>query len=245
MIKRYRDLSLIEIGGEVLVIANDSSCSIGSKEYDFVKTSPENMGYYASQVPLMEVLAYGAEPILMIDNLTVEYEPTGKRVIQGVKKAIESIGMDPELMLNGSTEENFKSVQTGIGLTVIGKAASKEIPLHKTSIDEIIVSLGHPLLGNEILDDRERTIMNARRMKKLRSLSFVNNILPVGSKGIMGEIINFEKESLKKLKFFETDIDMKKSGGTSTVVLASILEKDLEKLRQAMDVRVEKLASFK
>ena len=83
--KRCRDLSIIAIGEEkVLVIACDCAGGIGPKAGDAIKVSAEIIGRFTARVALMEVLAIGAEPISLVNTLSVEYNPTGKGIIEGM-----------------------------------------------------------------------------------------------------------------------------------------------------------------
>lgn len=241
-IVKFRDLSIINLGEKNLVVANDSSGSIGPKENDALKVEPEVVGYHAAQVALMEIIAYGAKPALFINNLCVEMNPTGKRIIDGVVETMRSVGMDTEQSLNGSTEENFVTTMTGIGITVLGMTDNIQIPIHKSEKRDLIVVLGLPLVGQEIIDAGENEIMNAKLLKKVRSLSYIKEILPVGSTGIRNELKNIERDSKSRALIFKTDLDLEKSSGPSTSVLVSLKEEDSHKLFEDLDIKSTPLA---
>lgn len=241
-ISKFRDLSIINLGDKNLVVANDSSGSIGSKENDALKVDPEVVGFHAAQVALMEIIAYGAKPTLVINNLCVEMNPTGKRIIDGVVEAMETINMDTKQCLNGSTEENFVSTMTGIGITVLGVTDELQIPINKSTKRDLIVVLGLPLVGQEIIDAGENEVMNAALLGKVRALPYIKEILPVGSTGIRNELKNIERDAKSRALIFKTDLDLEKSSGPSTSVLVSLKEKDSHKLFEDITIKATPLA---
>src|SRR5262249_17941012 len=84
--RRGRDLSVLTIvPGVLLVVACDSNGGIGPKPRDTVATSGYELGRLAVRVPLEEILACGATPLLLIDTLNVEREPTGAAILAGVR----------------------------------------------------------------------------------------------------------------------------------------------------------------
>ena len=71
--EKVRDVTLIPLVGDVkLVIACDSNASIGEKKNDYYKNAYEEVAVSAMKVPLMEVLATGAVPVVVVDNLCME-----------------------------------------------------------------------------------------------------------------------------------------------------------------------------
>lgn len=241
-IVKFRDLSIINLGDKNLVVANDSSGSIGSKENDALKVDPEVVGYHAAQVALMEIIAYGAKPVLIINNLCVEMNPTGKRIIDGVVQAMNSVGMDTTQCLNGSTEENFITTMTGIGITVLGVTDIVQTPIFKSEKRDLVAVLGMPLVGQEIIDAGKNEVMNAGLLKKVRSLPYIKEILPVGSTGIRNELKNIERDAKSKALIFKTELDLKKSSGPSTSVLVTLKEEDSHKLSEDLDIKTTPLA---
>ena len=53
-------------------------------------------------------------------------------IVQGISKEARSIGLDPNQVMMENTEDNFETVQTGAGLTVVGFANEEELRLGKT-----------------------------------------------------------------------------------------------------------------
>ena len=84
-VRKVRDLLLLELTPEMeMVIACDSDGGIGPKEKDLVQVPGEVLGHFAARVPLMEILASGAVPALVVNTLAVEMEPTGSTIISGM-----------------------------------------------------------------------------------------------------------------------------------------------------------------
>lgn len=244
-IRKHRDLTLIDINkDQTLVISCDSSGAIGNKENDIVKTTPEVVGQFATQVGLMEILAFGASPVTIVNTLSVEMEDTGKRIIKGIKKTLEPLDFDLDNVITGSTEENFPVTVTGMGITIIGIINKDNWTKPITEAGLIAVVVGIPVIGNDVLENPD-SIMNILRLLELMDKNYIKEILPVGSKGILYELqemaktnnINFE------LKDNQT-IDLEKSGGPATCVIVSMEEKEYEKFKSESTIPVNRIARF-
>lgn len=244
-VRKHRDLTLIDINdNQTLVISCDSSGGIGDKANDLVKTSPEIVGYFGAQVAMMELISYGASPISIVDTLSVEMEPTGRRIIAGIKQAVEPLNFDMENILTGSTEENFPVTVTGVGITVIGIINKKDFILPKTQAGLIGAIVGLPKVGDEILEDKA-DIMNLEELLSLKEKSYIKEILPVGSKGILYEIQEMARTNKINISL-EAGIrsDIYKSAGPSTCAIVSLEEEKLETLKKDSSLAIEKIGRF-
>lgn len=226
-VERVRDLTLIRRpGSRVLVIGCDSSGGIGNKPLDAVQVSPEVVGYFTSRVAVMEVLSVGADILTVADTLSVEMNPTGREIIRGIQRLLEEAELHAE-HLNGSTEENFKTVQTGMGVTVIGEVDEEKLKLGRSVTGDVIVMLGEPLTGLAVLENAS-SICSVKQLKQLAGSPLVHEIFPVGSKGAL-----YEAEMLAELNgcaFLPLTDDttlLEASGGPSTSVIFSIAEQDI------------------
>lgn len=246
-IEKFRDLTLIDLDEEkLLVISCDSAGGIGSKEMDLVKASDELIGYYTSLVALMENLAFGARPINVINTLAVEMEPSGRGIIRGIKKALKPLDFDLENGLTGTTEENIPVNLTALGITIIGIIDKKTWQRPRTYAGDLAVSVGIPKLGDEVVADGEKSIMNIPRLLKLLELDYIHEILPVGSKGIGYEFSEMARTNQLDYELFPTiDIDIKTTAGPATCVVVSLEADRYEDLVEKMDLRVTKLGYFK
>lgn len=228
-IKSYRDLTFIDIDEEkMMVIACDSCGGIGLKEYDVVKTSYEIVGYYTAKLVLCELLAIGAKPILMVDNLCVEMNPAGEGIIKGIYQAFEEINMDGEKLLTGSTEENMLVKQTSMGISCIGIIDKTKWTLPRTILNDDLILVGTPKVGNEVLEEGNISVLPI--INEMKCKIGVHEILPVGSKGVKYEVQELCNTSELKFDYINNiKVDITKSAGPATCFLVSGEMEKIEK----------------
>lgn len=223
---KYRDLQLISIGDKQIVISCDSAGGIGEKVNDVIKVKPDILGYTTAKVSLCEVLATGADIISVVDTLSVEMNPTGEKIIRGIVTALEEIGLNNDY-LTGSTEENFSSVQTGMGITVIG-VLEEDLP--KTYEGDNVLILGRASVGNEVIEYKSE-LFDHILCKKLREIKDIHEILPCGSKGILHELKEIEKSSGLNIELYSNiDIDLVKSCGPATCAVITLKTKNVKEI---------------
>ena len=235
--RHIRDLTILDISPDImLVVACDSDGGIGSKEQDLVQVPGQILGRFAVRVPLMEMLAAGAIPAVVVDTLAVEMEPSGRAIIEGVREELALAGLDADKVLTGSTEDNVPTVQTGIGVVVIGFVSATDFKPGSSQNGDIVVCIGKPKSApdDEVdLDDPE--ISDTVCIRTLAELDYIHDILPVGSKGIIHEQSELaECADLTILPESNPGIDIHKSAGPSTCVLASLPASQLTDLRIAV-----------
>lgn len=235
-----RDISFIELNSEeILVIACDSAGGMGEKAQDKIKVSNRILGKYTVKVPLMEVMAVGAEPAAVINNLAVEYEPSGREIIAGIKENLELINKVE--FLNGSTEENISTVQTGLGVTVVAKAKISDLnKFTSSSRNNIAAAVGLPLVGKNIIKNKDK-VVSLKEFLNLKRLDYLEAILPVGSKGILYELQILAAENNFDYQVFENTLDLKKSAGPASVVLVSLKEENYSKLAETIKLPLTKI----
>lgn len=232
-IQSFRDLTLVfEEGDGVLVIACDSLGGIGPKPYDCVKVPAEVVGKYAGRTPLMEVLASGATPFLLVNNICTEMEPTGEGIIRGIKEELRKAGLSLTTVITGSTEKNVTTCQTALGITVFGRTVKKELKLGKAQKGDLVICIGQPRVGKEVIE-REEKNADPALIKKLLDTPYVREILPVGSQGIL-----YEGELLARcsgntfVPDLSAGVDLKKSAGPATCVLVSVVAEEWKSLQE-------------
>lgn len=239
--RRYRDIQLIEQNQDRLIaIACDVSGGIGPKEHDVIKVSNYVAGYYATVVPLIELLCIGAKPISMVNTLSVEMKPSGIEIIEGIHKAMEEVGIDRR-MLTGSTEDNIQTSSTGIGMTVIGEVKKAQIEEQMPKIGQSVYLIGIPKSGEVLLREeikgKKGEIITMAIVKQMRLDQQVGHMLPVGSKGI-----RYEAETLAKLSHLNISIepnlliDMEASAGPATCMLISLDERNRKSLNITLPI---------
>jgi len=232
---KIRDLSVIDLFNDFsLIIACDSDGAIGSKPNDVVRCSNYMLGRFAARVPLMEILAAGAVPISIIDTLTVEMEPSGREIISGILDEASAAGIKNRDIITGSTEDNIPTSQTGIGVTVIGIIHRKNFRPGSSKPGDIIATVGFPKSGPEdkvVLDDPE--IVTLSTVRSLAKSDFIHDILPVGSKGIAYEASQLAESANLSLSLIKrSSINLTKSAGPSTCILASLAKSSSKKLTE-------------
>ena len=235
-VRKCRDLTLVEMNGDnLLVIACDSLGAIGTKEEDYLKTSGSIVGRFTVRVPLMEVMAAGAVPLLIINTLSVEMDPTGKDIIAGIREELTLAGL-ADLTVTGSTEENMPTRQTGVGITVIGKAAAADLRLGKVQVGDPVYCLGQPRVGSAVLAG---VVPDVPLLKKLLAQPWGREILPVGSKGVLYEAGQLASTVQRKFSpAAVAGLDLYKSAGPATSLLVATEGERLAELREIADVAV-------
>lgn len=233
-IRKYRDLSILRLLGEIsVVVACDSNASNGEKPNDTHQNSIQEMAVSALKVPTMEVLATGATPIVIADNLCVEMEPTGKKIIQAMRLELERCGLLGSVQLTGSTEDNMLTTQSGVGVTVIGLASEDALKLGHTQPEDLVCCVGIPQSGViERYSESGPTVAKISTVVRLRELEYVHEILPVGSKGVAYEARELASCVGRRFQPVEEPaVDLLTSAGSCTAVLVSLREEHWERLR--------------
>jgi selenophosphate synthetase-related protein len=230
---RRGDVSIVKVPtGHAIVAGSTSSGAVGPKIEDKVKVDGQILGKFLARVSLMDVIATGAFPILLSVTLGVEKEPTGNAILDGIRKEARTLGLDPDQVLMENTEDNFETVQTGAGLTVVGFANEEELRLGKTVPGDLVVAIGKPKVGDEVISaEAKGEIADLKNIIQLSQKKYVHDIAPVGTFGIADQARMIAYAVGRQLKLIEAKtLDLNKSAGPATVVLASIEKERLEDL---------------
>jgi hypothetical protein len=230
---RRGDVSILKVPtGHAIVTGSTSSGAVGPKNMDKVKVDGRVLGKFLARVALMDVSATGAFPLLLSAALSVEKEPSGNEILEGIRREARSIGLDPNQVLMENTEDNFETVQTGAALTVVGFANEDDLRLGKTSPGDLIVAIGKPKVGKEVISAEARgEIADLKNVIQLSQRKYVHDIAAVGSFGIAGEAKMMAYGVGRQLRLSEVQgLDLEKSAGPATVILATIDKERLEDL---------------
>lgn len=244
MIKKYRDISIIDFGDRILTVACDSCGGVGSLDGDVVKTDGFTLGYHTAFVALAETLAIGAEPLLIADTLSVSLDSYGKLILNGIKAAAKEAGLDPSVSVTGSSEENFFAASTGIGVTVLGQIKDKNYIPVPTESNYDAVLIGMPCVGNDVLKYKTE-ILSLEALKSIIGKTYVLDTIPAGSKGVL-----YEAKQLAQglgMRFNEktnTPEIIRKSAGPATCAVAAILSGSIESLKKLMKIPIMKIGNF-
>ncbi|MCX8152852.1 MAG: ribbon-helix-helix protein, CopG family [Candidatus Bathyarchaeota archaeon] len=230
---RRGDVAILKVPtGHAIVVGSTSSGSVGPKKLDHVKVKGYVLGKFLARVALMDVAATGAYPLLISATLGVEKEPTGREIIEGIRGESRVLGLDPNQVLMENTEDNFETAQTGAGVTVIGFANEEELRLGKTHPGDVIVAVGKPKVGAEVIPAEVKgEIADLKSVIQLSQKSFVHDVIPVGTFGIGYAARVLAHGVGRQLKLAETgDIDLNKSAGPATVVLVTLNREKVDDL---------------
>jgi hypothetical protein len=238
-VRKVRDLTLIKIDeNKTMVIACDSCGSVGMKEGDALKVAPFYTGKYTARVALLEVLCTGAEVVTVVDAICNEMKNTGEEIIKGIEEELNEAGIK-QVVLTGSTEENFPTVSTALGITVIGIMETHALKVNKVRENSRVVSIGLPKVGDEIKLNNDEDIVHYSDIEILLHTEGVYEIIPVGSKGILNEACDLAKFNGMKFEIEENiQVDINKSGGPSTAIIASISNEALENISQLRNFNI-------
>jgi hypothetical protein len=235
-IKKFRDLTVIhQPRGGFLVAACDSCGGVGPKHGDALKTDGYTVGYTAAAVVLMELISAGTVPFFLADGLAVEENPTGREILRGIRAAAEEAGIAKE-GVTGSTEENFPTLQTGLGITGLGWTDTW--PVYQSTPGDLLILAGRPLWGDALLEASRKDFLSLPTLKKLRTeapfTELIGEILPVGSRGALLEAK--ELASSAGCVFHPEDNlpdSLKGSGGPASCAILSVKPENLRSLSQA------------
>ncbi len=238
---KTRDITLIDRGNSCLVIGCDSCGGVGEKPLDLVKASPEIVGYYTTRVALMEVFSVGATPLSVVNTLSVEMEPTGRRILGGIRQLLQEADLSLDI-LNGSTEENFEMQQTAMGITVMGEVSRNHLKIGTAQGGDLIMLLGLPKVGSEIKQPYDDEIGSLANFMKLVQHPQVGDIIPVGSKGIYYEAQLLAALNHRQLKLnTSVEIDINKTAGPATSIIFSVSAHGLEDVSRVIDQPLYKI----
>lgn len=215
-----RDVEVVSLNeAQYLVAACDSCGAIGMKELDIVKVPWSITGRLTARVALLEVLSMGAIPQMITVAISNEPKPAGEEILKGVRDELKA--MDLALLpMVISTEKNMPTQQTGLGITVVGLCDKAELRIGQSNPGDDIFCMGIPRVGPEILSLEDTEIVQGNHLLKLLGYREVHDIIPVGSRGIRGEVEAFA--TIMDARFIQEsqgELDMDKSAGPSTCII--------------------------
>lgn len=223
-LRTRRDVAFIRIGGgRLLAFSCDAAGGIGSKPHDTVRAESRLVGKLTARVALMELLAAGANPVALVGTFPVEPEPTGNRLLEGVREEVRN-GRLRNLRILCSSEKNVGVNQTGVGVTAIGLLPESNLKIGRCKDGDEVVAVGLPYVGQEVVRaEKNGRVAETLDVVKLRRSRLVHELIPVGSRGIFYEAgVVAEDSGLFFQPLTSQRIDQEKSAGPATVLLAVI-----------------------
>ena len=235
---RLRDLTTLALpDGSTMVVACDSVGGIGPKPDDTVPADPYTVGHFAARTPILEVLAAGAIPRIVVNNLCFEAGPAADEMISAMIDLVREVGLGPDVV-TGSTEDNVPTRTTGIGVTVVGIAARKDLRGGRSRPGDLVVCLGTPRSAPEFtLTPTDRPMPTVAEIIRVLDLPGVREVLPVGSRGVAVEFAALAATAGLRHQIDDrhtrqdSGFDVHASGGPASCVLVSIVPDALPRLR--------------
>jgi len=218
--------------GHAIVVGCTSSGAVGPKSMDEIKVAGRVVGKFLARVALMDVISTGAFPLLLSVTLAVERETSGREIAEGIRNEARVLGLEPDQVLLENTEENFETLQTGAGLTVVGLANEEQLRLGKTRPGDLLVAIGKPKVGEEVIPAESKgEIADLKNVAWLSQKKFIHDIMPVGDLGIANDARMMAHAVGRQIRMSEiTELDLKKSAGPATVVLVSMAAEKFEEM---------------
>jgi hypothetical protein len=245
-IDTLRDIRLLRLDrGRILVVSCDSAGGVGPKPFDTIKVSGRVVGKFTARVALMEALSLGALPFCVTVSLSVEPQPTGAQILEGVRNELRHASLRTQITLL-SSEKNFAVKQTGLGITVMSIVPPRSLRMKMCKPGDIIVAIGTPQVGKEVISgENGRRVPNTRDVRKLLKIPFVHEMIPVGSQGILREAQILARDSgLTFTPESEPCLDILKSAGPATVTLCAIPSSRAVLLRKAIGKSVSAIGTL-
>ena len=210
-----------EISIDGFVITSDNSAAIGEKQQDVVRAPDSVTAQFAARVALLEQWAAGSEPeAVLLHNFS------GAAHWDAYTAGIADLFAEAETQLppiSGSTETNMALLQSGIGVTMIGKK-HRLLPAAE-SLQWFVY--GVPLVGEDVLAKADQ-IADLAVIKKAFESGLIERVWPVGSKGIAHEVELLMGKSVK----FSAALDVGSSAGPATCVLVGVLPENSRRVRK-------------
>ena len=190
-IPTLRDIQVFQHDDGFMTIAADTLGAIGEKSCDRVYAAPEICGRMTARVCLIETLAAGARPFALTALTCNEYEPTGVKLLTGIRKEITDAGFH-DLPVSGSAEDNMQTDMTALGITLLGEC--DRLLWRLAEEGDGVYLLGLPYVGEEVLEHFDE-LPGTLQIRRLREINSVGDVIPCGSRGIAWELQVLERET--------------------------------------------------
>ncbi|GAB0168328.1 alpha-ribazole-5-phosphate synthase [Lysinibacillus sp. CTST325] len=203
-----------------LFATTDNAAAIGEKPQDVVSAPDQLTAYFTARVTFLEQLAANALPShILLANFSGD--AAWSRYVAGIQQVFDEAGLSCP-PIDGSTESNMATVQSGLSITMLGEQQKHAATKHEQLS---WYTYGLPLVGNEILAQPE-DVAQLQPIFQAWKEGIVQQVWPVGSKGLQAEFTRLFGEQQVK-----SSLDVEKSAGPCAVVLLGI-QPEKEQLAQ-------------
>ncbi|MDM5248022.1 MULTISPECIES: hypothetical protein [unclassified Lysinibacillus] len=194
-----------------LIATTDNAAAIGEKPQDVVSASDQLTAYLTARVTFLEQLAANALPThVLLANFSGD--AAWSRYVAGIQQVFDEAGLIcPQI--DGSTESNMPTVQSGLSITMLGEQQKRTLTKHEQLI---WYTYGLPLVGNEVLAQPE-DVAQLQPVFQAWKEDIVQQVWPVGSKGLQAEFTRlFGNQQVK------SSLDVEKTAGPCAVILLGV-----------------------
>ncbi|KQC46965.1 putative alpha-ribazole-5-phosphate synthase CblS for cobalamin biosynthesis [Geobacillus stearothermophilus] len=203
--------------GRELAIAVDGSAAVGDKPGDTVHAPAETVAYFAARVALMELLSVGAEAnAVVLQNFMGD--DRWEALCRGIERVCHELSL--RLPVTGSTESNFSTVQSALGVMAVGTVAAERKRIGVTPEGAKFAVIGRPLVGPAVLAHPQWVAPLSLFVELLASPS-VYELVPIGSKGIYYEWMQLSAANGRQGRACACPLPLFASGGPATSFLIS------------------------
>ncbi|BBW95780.1 ATPase [Geobacillus icigianus] len=224
-----RDVLFLPLAdGVELAVAADGSAAVGDKPGDVVSAPADVVAYFAARVALLELLSVGAEArAVVLQNFIAD--DRWEALCRGVERAGRELALS--LPITGSTESNFPTVQSALGVTALGTVGSQRKRIGMTPETARFAVIGRPLVGAAVLAQPE-WVLPLSLFAELLVSPHVYELVPIGSKGIFYEWTGLLAANRLRFRSCSCPLSLFSSGGPATAVLISYDPVGEPKLKQ-------------
>lgn len=208
-----------------LIATTDNAAAIGEKPQDVVSASDQLTAYLTARVTFLEQLAANALPThVLLANFSGD--AAWSRYVAGIQQVFDEAGLIcPQI--DGSTESNMPTVQSGLSITMLGEQQQRTPYMHEQLI---WYTYGLPLVGNEVLAQPE-DVAQLQPIFQAWKEEIVQQVWPVGSKGLQAEFTRlFGNQQVT------CSSDVEKTAGPCAVILLGV-HPEKEQLAQKIFLR--------
>ncbi|MCD6419559.1 MAG: alpha-ribazole kinase [Synergistetes bacterium] len=183
-----RDAAILKFGDGYIVHTCDSAGGIGGLQLDVLSVDIELVSLETLKVAIMENISLGADPL----SVSLTFCNSPEYVRDAVDRVREFLYRFKDVKLVVSTEKNFRTLQTGVGVSVVGFTRSLRVGGAVPGCGVYV--LGMPLVGKEYIQ-RIQDAMDFDELMELLKTDGVGEVIPVGSRGILQEVELLAKNS--------------------------------------------------
>lgn len=193
------------------VITIDNAVGIGLLEHDEVKCPYEIVSAFTLRTALLDnICSYGKPYAITFSNGCGDIYFND--IMNGFNQVLAEAKLDCPII--GSTESNFKIVQSSMSVTIIGTKIEKP---SKVETDVCYAVVGYPLVGPAVIANPHKAVPIS---DVLELVDIALDVIPIGSKGITGAMTRFTTNKIK------CELDVNQSGGPSTSILVRYNKED-------------------